>query len=228
MAAPRVLITGGGRGIGRAIALRFAREGARVVVAARTSSELDAVAKEIDEAGGQGLAANMNVVDHGSVEAAVWRAVEFMDNGIDVLINNAGIFDSKPFDKVRPNDWQNMLDVNLTGPALVTMEALDYMEDAERPQIINIASTAAQQGYAGGVAYCASKWGLRGFSEALRLDLADQGFRVTTVYPPAVDTSIFDKVEGDWDRSTMLKPEVVADAVWDAYASDEPINDVSF
>ncbi|MEO0650015.1 MAG: SDR family oxidoreductase [Planctomycetota bacterium] len=228
MAAPRVLITGGGRGIGRAIALRFAREGARVVVAARTSSELDAVAKEIEDAGGQGLAANMNVVDHGSVEAAVWRAVEFMDNGIDVLINNAGTFDSKPFDKVRPNDWQNMIDVNLTGPALVTMEALDYMEDAERPQIINIASTAAQQGFAGGAAYCASKWGLRGFSEALRLDLADQGFRVTTVFPPAVDTTIFDKVEGDWDRSTMLKPEVVADAVWDAYASEEPVNDVTF
>ena len=228
MAAPRVLITGGGRGIGRAIALRFAREGARVVVAARTSAELDAVAKEIDEAGGQGLAANMNVVDHGSVEAAVWRAVEFMDNGIDVLINNAGTFDSKPFDKLRPSDWTNMIDVNLTGPALVTMEALDYMEDAERPQIINIASTAAQQGYAGGAAYCASKWGLRGFSEALRLDLADQGFRVTTVYPPAVNTTIFDKVEGDWDRSTMLEPEVVADAVWDAYASDEPVDDVTF
>ncbi|MHC4261380.1 MAG: SDR family oxidoreductase [Planctomycetota bacterium] len=228
MSAPRVLITGGGRGIGRAIALRFAREGARVVVAARTSSELDEVAKEIDAAGGQGLAANMNVVDHGSVEAAVWRAVEFMDNGIDVLINNAGVFDVKSIHKMRPSDWSYQIDANLNGPFLVTTEALEYMEDAENPHIFNIASVAAQQGFAGSTAYCASKWGLRGFSEALREDLKDDGFRVTTVYPPSVDTTIFDNVEGDWDRSTMLKPEVIADAVWDAFKSETPVNDVTF
>jgi NAD(P)-dependent dehydrogenase (short-subunit alcohol dehydrogenase family) len=228
MTAPRVLVTGGGRGIGRAIALRFAREGSRVVVAARTSAQLDEVVKEIEAAGGQGLAANMNVVDHGSVEAAVWRAVEFMDNGIDVLVNNAGVFDVKPIDKLRPTDWSHQLEVNLTGPFLVTSEALDYMEDSERAQIFNIASIAAKQGFAGNTAYCASKWGLRGFSEALREDLREQGIRVTTVYPPAVDTTIFDGVEGDWDRSTMLRPEVVADAIWDAWASDAPVDEIDF
>jgi NAD(P)-dependent dehydrogenase (short-subunit alcohol dehydrogenase family) len=228
MSAPRVLVTGGGRGIGRAIALRFAREGSRVVVAARTSAQLDEVAKEIDAAGGQGLAANMNVVDHGSVEAAVWRAVEFMDNGIDVLVNNAGVFDVKPIDKMRPADWSYQIDVNLTGPFLVTMESLDYMEDAERGHIFNVASVAAKQGFAGNTAYCASKAGLRGFSDALREDLREQGIRVSTVYPPAVDTSIFDNVEGDWDRSTMLKPEAIADAIWNAWASETPVDDIKF
>ena len=99
---------------------------------------------------------------------------------------------------------------------------------ALRAQIFNIASIAAKQGFAGNTAYCASKWGLRGFSEALREDLKEQGIRVTTVYPPAVDTTIFDGVEGDWDRSTMLRPEVIADAIWDAWASDAAVDEIDF
>ena len=84
MTQPRVLITGGSRGIGRAIALRFAREGARVAIAARGSGELDAVVAEIDAAGGKGRAQQANVADHGSVEAAVYRAVEFLGGALDV------------------------------------------------------------------------------------------------------------------------------------------------
>jgi NAD(P)-dependent dehydrogenase (short-subunit alcohol dehydrogenase family) len=228
MSSIRVLVTGGGRGIGRAIALRFAREGAYVTVAARTSPQIDAVAQEIETLGGRGLAANMNVVDEGSVEAAVWRAVEFMNNGIDVLVNCAGVFDVKPFDKLRLRDWSHQLDANLTGPFLVTSEALESMEDSERAHIFNIASVAAKQGFAGNVAYCASKYGLRGFSDALREDLRPKGIRVTTVYPPAVDTTIFDGVEGQWDRSKMMKPEVVAEAIWQAYNSATPVDDLEF
>ena len=155
--APRVFVTGGGRGIGRAIALRFAREGSKVVVAARSSAQLEEVVEEIEAAGGQGLAANMNVADHGSVESAVWRAVEFMDNGIDVLINNAGVFNVKPIDKMRPADWDFIHDVNLKGPFLVCLEALDYMGEGERNHVFNISSTAGKQGFAGSTAYCASK-----------------------------------------------------------------------
>ena len=225
---PRVLITGGGRGIGRAIALRFAREGAMVTVAARTSAQIDAVAKEIDEAGGKGLAANMNVADHGSIEAAVWRAVEFMGGAIDVLINNAGVFVVKPFEKLRLDDWNFVMEANLTGPFLVTQEALDYLEESDRPHVINIASVAAKQGFAGSTAYCASKYGLRGFSDALREEMREKGMRVTTVFPPATDTTIFDNVEGEWDRSTMKKPEEIAEAVYRAWASEEPVDDVEF
>ena len=225
---PRVLITGGGRGIGRAIALRFAREGSMVTVAARSSDQLDAVAKEIDQAGGKGLAANMNVADHGSVEAAVWRAVQFMNNGIDLLINNAGVFQVAPIDKVKPADWNFVLETNLTGPYLVTFESLDYLTESERPQIINIASTAAKQGFAGSTAYCASKYGLRGFSDALREDLRESGIRVTTVFPPATDTTIFDNVEGEWDRSTMKQPEEIAEAVYKAWAAEESVDEVDF
>lgn len=223
---PRVFVTGGGRGIGRAIALRFAREGCKVTVAARTSTQLESVVAEIDAAGGQGMAANMNVADHGSVESAVWRAVEFMDGGIDVLVNNAGVFHSKPIDKIRPADWNFVLEANLTGPFLVCLEALDYMTESQRAHVFNIASIAAKQGFAGGAAYCASKYGLRGFSDALRLDVAAQGIKVTTVYPPAVDTTIFEGTDVKIDKATMLKPERVADVIWNAYASGNAPNDL--
>jgi len=229
MAQPRVLITGGGRGIGRATALRFAREGAFVTVAARSSDQLDAVAKEIDAAGGRGMAANMNVADYGSVEAAVWRAVEFMDGGMDVLINNAGVFDVKGLKDMRPQDWTFQMDVNLNGPFLVTLESLDYLLASERGHVVNIASQAARLGFAGNTAYCASKYGLRGFGDALREELKGQGkrpggVRVTTVYPPSVDTSIFDGVDGKWDRSKMLRPEDIAEAIYKSVA--EPVDEV--
>lgn len=226
MAALRVLITGGGRGIGRATALRFAQEGARVVIAARSSGELDDVVSTIDAAGGVGLAAQMNVTDLGSVEAAVWRATEFTGGPIDVLINNAGVFDVIPFDKMDHKAWSKILDVNLTGAYYVTQESLEALEDGERPVIINVASGAAREGFPGCSAYCASKYGLKGFGDALRIDLAEKGIRVVTVYPRATDTTIFDDVEGDWDRSTMNTVQEVAEVIFSAAAADDDVTDL--
>lgn len=213
----RVLITGGGRGIGRAIALRFAREGAKVAVAARTSAEIDALAAEIDRAGGQGSAQYMDVADHGSVEAAVYRALQFTGGALDVLVNNAGVFDIRPFDRMDVHLWERMVAVNLNGPFYVTLEALDGLFESQKAHVFNIASVAAKRGFPGNTAYCATKYGLRGFSDALRVDLAANNVRVSTVYPSATDTSIFDKVSGNWDRSKMNKPEDVAEVVWKAY-----------
>ena len=185
----RVLVTGGGRGIGRAIALRFAREGAKVVIAARTSPELDAVVGEVEQAGGEALAAQMHVGDWGSVEAALYRAVQFTGGALDVVVNNAGVFDVKPIQKMDTATWTRILDVNLNGPFYVTMEAIDALEEGERPHLFNVASTAARTGYLGNTAYCASKFGLRGFGDALREDLKEKGIRVSTVYPGPTDTS---------------------------------------
>ncbi len=226
MAALRVLITGGGRGIGRAAALRFAREGAQVVVAARSSDELDEVAAEIDAAGGAGLAAQMNVTDLGSVEAAVWRATEFTGGPIDVLVNNAGVFDVIPFDKMNHKEWSKTIDVNLTGAYYVTQESLDALEEGERPVVINVASGAAKRGFPGNTAYCASKYGLKGFGDALRLDFVEKGIRVVTVYPGATDTTIFDDVEGDWDRSKMNTADEVAEVIFSAVGAGDEVTDL--
>lgn len=226
MSPTRILITGGGRGIGRAIALRFAREGAQVAIAARTSDELDAVVAEIEAAGGSGMAAQMNLRDHGSIEAAVYRAVDFFGGAIDVLVNNAGIFEIKPFEDVDLGLWERMLEVNLTGPYLVTLEALPALRESERAHLFNVSSLAGKQGFAGSTAYCASKYGLRGFGDALREELREDGIRVSTVYPGATDTTIFDDVPGEWDRAAMNRPEDVAEVIWDAYGAD-PSTDVA-
>jgi len=220
----RVLVTGGGRGIGRAIALRFAREGARVAVAARTSSELDKVVEEINRAGGLGRAQQVNVADHGSVEAAVYRAVEFTGGALDVLVNNAGVFDIKPFDKLDVATWKRHIEVNLNGAFFVTSEALDALLESERAHVFNVSSIAGKRAFPGEVAYCTTKYGLRGFSDALREDLRAKRIRVSTVYPGATDTSIFKNVPGNWDRSKMNQPDDVAEVVWKAYNAPDGAN----
>lgn len=228
MSSPRVLVTGGGRGIGRAIALRFARDGAQVVVAARTSSELDKVVAEIDAAGGKGCAAQLNAVDYGTVEAGVYRAIEFLGGSIDVLVNNVGDFEVKPLEKTTAAMWQRMIDVNLNAHFYATLESISALLESPNPHVFNIASLAAKQAFPNCCAYTAAKWGLRGFSEALRAEFGARGMRVTTVYPGPTDTAIFEGVEGNWDRAKMGKPEDVAEVVWRTWKAPAgaDVNDV--
>jgi NAD(P)-dependent dehydrogenase (short-subunit alcohol dehydrogenase family) len=214
-----VLVTGGGRGIGRAIALRFAREGAHVSVAARTRREIDAVAAELVDAGGGGLAVEMDVTDLASVERGVANALETTGGTLDVLVNNAGVFAIQPFSELSPATWYRMVATNLNGPFHVTLLALRGLERGRRAHVFNVSSIAGRQPFPGNVAYCTTKYGLRGFSDALRLDLAPRGIRVSTVYPSATDTSIFDGVPGEWDRASMHRPEDVAELVWRAHAA---------
>lgn len=224
MSSLGVIVTGGSQGIGRAIALAFARRKARVCVAARSGDRLDEVVAEIDALGGSGCPLQMDVTEDGAIEGAIYRGVEHLDGVIDVLVNNAGIFDSRPFEQVTPAQWRRMIDVNLTGAFLVTRESIDGLKASKRGHVFNVSSLAGRQGYAGSTAYCASKFGLRGFSDALRIDLAAAKIRVSTVYPGATDTKIFDGVPGDWDRSKMGKPETVAQVVLDAYDAADGVD----
>lgn len=213
----RVLVTGGSRGIGRAIALRFAREGAKVAVAARNSALLDSVVAEIEAAGGQGRAQQMDVSDHGSVEAAVWRAVEFTGGALDVLVNNAGVFASKPFADLDLSTWERHIAVNLNGPFYVTTEAYEALLESGRAHVFNISSVAGRKGFAGSTAYCATKYGLRGFSDALRLDLAGKGVRVTTIYPGSTDTDMLKAVPAGERSPRPNRPEDVAEVIWNTW-----------
>lgn len=224
MQIPRVLITGAGRGIGRAIALRFAAEGAQLVLTARTASELEAVRAEAEALGASALAVVMDVADLASVEAGVNAALEFTGGALDVLVNNAGVFQIKSIYEMSPATWYRNLAVNLSGPFHVTLMALKGLQLSPRAHIFNIASVAAKQAFPGNTAYGATKAGLVGFSDSLRLDLEAEGMRVSTVYPGATDTSIFDDVPGEWDKSSMNQPEDVADVCWAAFVAPEGVD----
>jgi len=219
MDGPNVMITGAGRGIGRAIALRFARERASIALAARSSRELERVAAEVRAGGGRARAVPMDVADPASVDDGVRSALEFLGGTLDVLVNNAGVFLPAPFEEVSPEVWRRTLAVNLDGPYFTTRRALPGLARSARAHLFNVSSRAGLEPYPGSSAYCASKYGLRGLSDVLRLELEPRGIRVSTVYPGATDTTIFDGLPGTWDRSTMNRPEDVAEVVWRAYAS---------
>ncbi len=228
MSQLRVLVTGGSRGIGRAIALRFAKEGAHVIVNSRSSDQLDTVVAEIEAAGGKGTASQVNVADWGSVEGAVFRNTQATGGAIDVLVNCAGNFDIKPFEKMNTQIWENAISVNLTGAFQMTLECMEGLEESDRAHIFMINSSAGREAFPGNTAYCASKYGLKGFTDALRIDLAEKNIRVSSVFPGQTDTTIWDKIDGDWDRSKMNKPEDVAEVVWQAYnaADGENVDDL--
>ena len=217
MSRLRVLVTGGGRGIGRAIAHRWAREGAHVAVCARTSAELEQVSAEIDELGGDGFAVVMDLADPDSIRAGLARALAQLQ-GLDLLVNNAGIFKVAPLAELPLATWESLLRVNLTGPFVLTQAALPALLES-RGCVLNVSSAAGKQGYPGSSGYCASKYGLRGMGDALREEVREAGVRVLTLYPGGTDTSIFDDVPGEWDRSTMNTPEEVAEVAWSAVNS---------
>lgn len=226
---PRVFITGGTKGIGRATAMRFAREGALVAIAARTSDDLDRTVAEIEAAGGQGEACQANLRDHGSLEAAVFRAVDFFGGAMDVLVNNAGLVEFCGFDEVDMNNWERFLGVNLTGPYHVLAESLPALRESERAHVFNIGAAMADEPGKDSVLLATTKAGLAGMGRALRADLADDGIRVTTVAPGPTDTPGLEPWRSRFEGTTLLTPEQVADAIWDAYQSDDdhPVLSVS-
>ena len=217
----RVFITGGTRGIGRAIALRFAREGAQVCVAARTSPDLDRVVEEIKAAGGDGEACQMNLRDHGSVEAAVFRAVDYCGGALDIVVNNAGTFDLAGIDATDMETWERLVGVNLTGPVLVLLEALPALRESRRAHIFNIASVLAREPVPGTALYAATKAGLAGLSAGLRADLAHEGIRVTTVFPRATETDLVQPYKAQWSGVKFNQPEDVAEVLWSAWKADD-------
>ena len=222
-----VLVTGASRGIGAAIALRFARAGARVIGSARSAEALERIAGEVRAAGGEFIPCPMEVSDRAAVEAEVGKALAASGGKLDLLVNNAGIFDIIPVWELHPEQFTRMIEVNLYGPLYVTLACLGALAHSDRAHVINISSTAGQQGYPGGTAYCTSKYALRGLSDGMRIDLAERGIRISTIYPGATDTEIFDDLPGDWDRSSMNRPEDVGDVVWETYAAKEELTDVN-
>lgn len=205
------LVTGAGRGIGRAVALAFAREGARVTLAARTRTQLDAVAAEVRESGGRALAVPADVTQESSVVELVARTLaEF--GRIDILVTAAGAAAFGPAADSKLEEWELMMAVNLRGVYLTCRAALAPMIRQRRGTIINVVSVAAKQPIPGCAAYAASKHGVLGFTRVLAEELRPHGVRVGALCPGAVNTPLWDSIPNPPDRTRMLTPEDVAEA----------------
>lgn len=183
------LITGGGRGIGRAIALAFAREGADAAVAARTLAEVEAVAEAIRALGRRAIAIPCDVTDPEAVAACV-RKAEAELGPIQILVNNAGVAVSARLTETDDDLWQRHLMVNMTGAFYMSRAVLPGMLARKWGRIINIASTAARQGYAYTAAYTASKHGLLGLTRALALEVVEANITVNALCPGFVATDL--------------------------------------
>jgi NAD(P)-dependent dehydrogenase (short-subunit alcohol dehydrogenase family) len=190
-----VIVTGAGSGIGRAAALRFAAEGARVVVADINTDAAKAVVEEIVAAGGTAVAATGDLGDPAVAGEVVSTAVSTF-GGLDVLVNNAGIMDSMSATAdVTDAEWERVLRVNLTAPFLLTRAALPHMLAKGKGAIVNTASAAALRGSAAGAAYTASKHGVVGLTRSVAIMYRDAGIRANAIAPGGTRTGMIPDID---------------------------------
>lgn len=209
LAGETAVVTGGGRGIGRSVALGLAAEGMGVVLAARTEGEIETVAGAVREAGGEAIAVPTDVTDTGDVTALFERARDRFGR-VDLLVNNAGTNADGRLWELSDEEWETVIDVNLNGAFRCAREALaGGMIERGEGTIINMGSLTGKVGFAGASAYGASKHGIQGLTNTLAKELRDTEIRVSTVCPGQVATDLTDEI-AEVDR---LETEDVTDVV---------------
>jgi NAD(P)-dependent dehydrogenase (short-subunit alcohol dehydrogenase family) len=211
LAGQVALVSGASRGIGRAVAVAFAREGARVALLARGTAALERVAGTIEAGGGSTLVVPGDAADERAASRAVEAALGRFGR-LDCLVTAQGTGAFGPLETSRLAEWEAMLRGNLTATYLLCRAALPPMLAAGRGTIVAVVSLAAVRAIPGCAAYTASKAGVLGLVRALAAEVRGRGVRVTAVCPGAVDTPFWDEIPSPPDRSRMLRPEVVAEA----------------
>ncbi|MFQ5601939.1 MAG: SDR family oxidoreductase [bacterium] len=211
------VVTGAGKGIGRATALALARAGANVVIASRTVTDLQTLAKEIGNLGRKALIVQTDVTRESEIKNLITEAAGKF-GGIDILVNNAGTGRFGRIVEFSTMDWDEMFEVNLRGLFLCTREALPYLKKKEESFIVNVASLAGKNAFAGGSGYAATKWGVLAFSKCLMLEERQAGVRVLAICPGSVDTPFFnhESITAKPKRERILKPEDVAQTIVEA------------
>jgi NAD(P)-dependent dehydrogenase (short-subunit alcohol dehydrogenase family) len=224
LAGQTALITGGGTGMGRAIALSFSREGANVTVAGRRVEKLREVVSEIEKQGGQALAVSCDVTQSKDAERAVQESVARFGR-LDVLVNNAGALHVSTVESIPEEDWDRLMLVNLKGPFLMSRAALPALRKAGGGSIINIGSILGLIGMKGRAAYASSKGGVTMLTKAMALDHAHENIRVNCICPSIVETELIRELfasgaQGEAARRSRIaqiplgrmgRPEDVAD-----------------
>ena len=203
------LITGGGTGIGRAIALAFAREGASVAVAGRRLEKLREVISEIQKQGGAGLAMQCDVTRAGEVERAVKGTVERFGR-LNVLVNNAGVMHVSNVEKISEEEWERLMTVNVKGPFLTSRAVLPEFRKCGGGVIVNIGSVLGLFAVKDRAAYCASKGGVTMLTKAMALDHAHENVRVNCICPSVVETEMVRRVFDESEEGQALRKARIA------------------
>lgn len=230
------VITGASSGIGEATARKLARHGAKVVLMARSETKLNELKETIINEGGVAMVASGDVTKREDFKAVIKKAVEKYGK-VDGLINNAGLMPLSFIEKLKVDEWDKMVDVNIKGVLNGVSAVLPQLIDNKGGDIINISSMAAHRYFPGGAVYCATKSAVKMFSEGLRQELAPKyGINVTSIEPGAVATNLTDTITDDdikekmsqMQEMTTLESEDIANAIY--YALSQPkrvnINDV--
>jgi NAD(P)-dependent dehydrogenase (short-subunit alcohol dehydrogenase family) len=204
-----VIVTGASLGIGRSIASAFAKEGARVVLAARRREPLEALTREIQASGGSALAIPADVTVEEQVVQLFGRTMEAFGR-VDILVNNAGAIVVKPTEELSLDAWRKVIDCNLTGAFICSREALKIMKPQRSGRILNIGSVSAKRPRAHTAAYTASKYGLEGLTHALAVDGREFGIAASVLQPGNVATPLWDGREETMRKEGALSPDDVA------------------
>ena len=204
------LITGAGEGIGRAIALSFAKEGAKIVIADINFKNAKKVSEEIITLGSKSLAIKTDVSKQKEVNQVVNRATDKFKR-IDILVNNAGISKILPFTRTTENIWDEILDINLKGTFLSCKAVIPYMLKQKSGKIINLSSQSGKKGNSWYAAYCASKFGIIGLTQSIALEFAPYGINVNALCPNVVFTSMWKRQLNQYAQKYGLPSEKVKD-----------------
>ena len=221
----RAAVTGGGRGIGRATALRLAELGADVAVIARTGAQLDTVAREIERLGVHGVAVSADLTTYAACREAI-ETVQSLLGGIDILVNNAGWTLTSPFLEENEAYWRRVVDSNLWSTIFCSRVALEWMAGHGGGVIVNVASDAGRVGTAGETVYAAAKGGIIAFTRSLARETASRQVRVNCVSPGPTETEVLAENRADPARAGLIdrmirlipmrrvgQPDEIADAV---------------
>jgi NADP-dependent 3-hydroxy acid dehydrogenase YdfG len=232
-----VVITGASSGMGEAAARHLASLGATVILGARRTERIEALANEINDNGGKALAVTMDVTKRDQVKKLVDSAVDKFGR-IDVILNNAGIMPLSPMDRLNVEEWDQMIDVNIKGVLNGIAAALPYMKEQKSGQIINTSSVAGHKLFGGSAVYSATKFAVRALTEGLRMEVKPYNIRTTIISPGAVKTELLDHISEpdvqqanrDYVGSVGLSADTFAHLV--AFAVSQPddvdINEILF